>query len=245
MSLFIIFLITIHYAKPFKLRILGTNKYLGMAQNKPVMVSKVHALFYDIRTTPDHASSVCTVEHCLFHSQTLEYSSKHSTDFFVILNEDETITFRAKNNCLSEEDGKVFIGNCGDFNDKFEKIKEENALDIEDTGDSVEKGEDNVIFNYGKENTSHVVDNIVNMKKDDVNYSLIPVERNHNSHVHKVGGFADRAFYTYYSYHPSSRHSTYNFHNRHHGVPKTWAKNPLMGLKNKFTKKLSKTFGLK
>lgn len=219
--IFVIFL-NLVIMRPFKLKLNNEAKYIGMLHNKPRMLSKTHALFFDIRTKPDHTSSLCTEEHCFFHDKILKFSSEHSTEFFVILNEDGTFTFRTKNNCLSEKDGKVFIGTCGVFNDKFEKVPMEKEGE-EDDDNGVVKGDDGAIFNYGKENTAHAVDNIVNMKKGDVNYSLIPIKRNHNSHVHRVGGFADRAFYTYYSYHPSSRHSSYNFHGRHHGVPKTWA----------------------
>lgn len=213
--------------RPFKLKQDTGSLYIGMSHNKPVMVPKIHGLFFDIRTKPDHTSTLCTVEHCLFHDKILQFSSKHSTEFFVVYNDDDTYTFRTKNNCLSEKNGKLFIGTCNAYNDKFKKIPIEKELDTVDK-DEYKKGEDGVIFNYGEENTSHVVDNVVNMKKEDMNYTLVPVERKHNSHVHRVGGFANRAFYTYYSYHPSSRHSTYNYHGRHHGVPKSWAKNGML-----------------
>ncbi|KRH91824.1 hypothetical protein M153_210550001, partial [Pseudoloma neurophilia] len=47
-------------------------------------------------------------------------------------------------------------------------------------------------------------------------------KRNHNSHVHRVGNAANRAYYTYYSLHPSIRQSQWTFHNGHHGVIKGW-----------------------
>lgn len=60
------------------------------------------------------------------------------------------------------------------------------------------------------------------IKVTDLNYFKDEVKRNHNSHVHRVGSFANKAYYTYFSYHPSIRHSAWVFHNAHHGVRDGW-----------------------
>jgi len=59
-------------------------------------------------------------------------------------------------------------------------------------------------------------------KKNDENYRAKLVKRRHNSHVHREGGVSDKAYYTYYSHHPSSRHSQWSFHEYQHGVPRLW-----------------------
>lgn len=56
----------------------------------------------------------------------------------------------------------------------------------------------------------------------DLNYFKDDMKRNHNSHVHRVGEYGNRAHYTYFSYHPSIRNLAWAFHNAHHGVEHGW-----------------------
>ncbi|KAM0673133.1 hypothetical protein GVAV_003480 [Gurleya vavrai] len=162
-------------------------------------------------------------EQCLLvdRQHNLSFSHTHSSHFLIIQNEDDTYTIIKDKLCLSEDGVDILLAECSNLNDKFirknlvsdEEVVPEKSFDPNDT---------DIIFNYGIEDTDHIRDTIVKMRKEDENYSLVPVNRHHNSHVHRVGGLADRAYYTYFSYHPSSRHSAYNFHARHHGVPKSW-----------------------
>ncbi|KAM0677805.1 hypothetical protein BDAP_001656 [Binucleata daphniae] len=187
------------------------------------MVDPDHGTPLDIRTNKVHENSICTQGKCLLADDeyNLTFSQTHSTKFLVLQNEDGTYTISYDRLCLSEKDVEVLLTDCSKYNDRFIKkflepegeIQPEKSFDPNDT---------DIIFNYGIEDTEHVRDTVVKMRKSDENYTLIPKNRHHNSHVHRVGGLADRAYYTYFSYHPSSRHSAYNFHNRHHGVPANW-----------------------
>lgn len=213
-------LVQIH-SLPFMLQSPLSTKFIGIIDNKPVMVDPDHSIKFDIRTNDAHESTLCTDRTCLHLDHFLYFSLAHSSKFQTILNEDGTITFKIYNNCLAENNNMVVLATCSTLNDRFIKIDAEYGF-VNDRVD-YQMGNDNIIFNYGVEDTNHIRDSIVQMQPEDVNYSVVPVERHHNAHVHKVGGFADKAFYSYYSYHPSSRHSMYNFHGRHHGVPKSWA----------------------
>lgn len=189
-----------------------------MIDDKPKMVDPEHATTFDIRTKPNHKSSICTDGKCLHHDTTLFYSPHHSSKFLIIQNDDTTYTFILEDQCLSEHDTHISIEKCSKYNDRFIKI----PIEPEITEKEYKKGDDGIIFNYGLEDTNHVRDSVIQMSKEDENFSLVPRNRHHNSHVHRVGGFADKAYYTYYSYHPSSRHSAHNFHGNHHGIPKSW-----------------------
>jgi hypothetical protein len=206
-----------------------SNTFIGNIDNMPKMVTPEHAYTFDIRTNSEHESSLCIQEKCLltddlFH---LSFSKKHSTKFLVIENEDGTFSFIHKKNCIVEKGVNVVIDECGSLPDKFKKVfpgeKNKNEDNNEDPNKNKNTKEGDIIFNYGIEDTDHKRDSIIKMRKEDENYTLIPRNRHHNSHTHRVGGYGDKAYYTYFSYHPGSRHSAYNFHSTHHGIPKSWA----------------------
>jgi len=73
-----------------------------------------------------------------------------------------------------------------------------------------------------EENPGDHLNTTIKKKKNDENYRAKLVKRRHNSHVHREGGVSDKAYYTYYSHHPSSRHSQWSFHEYQHGVPRLW-----------------------
>lgn len=212
--------------KPFKLQSVKTTKYIGRIDNLPAMVDPEHAVTFDIRTDNEHKNTLCTENMCLHSDYDVFFSPDHSTEFYVLLNDDSTFTFMHKNRCLAERGLRVMMDNCED--DRFNKI----FLEPESIEYEYKKGEDDIIFNYGVEDTDHKRDSIVQMKKKDIGFTVVPRNRHHNSHTHKVGGFANKAYYTYYSYHPNARYSAWNFHGRHHGIPKSWNED-VAGLGNK------------
>lgn len=216
-------------SKPFTLK-LG-KFYLGVIDELPALVDKEHAAFFDTKTYKSNEDddskkgTLCTEMKCLYQEDYhLFYSEEHSTKFDIYRNSDETISYKYDGLCMIKKDRQIKLGKCGK-DDKFKKIFVTSKKFVENTDD--EENEDNntlsnTYFNYGVEDTDHKRDSIIQMRKEDENYTLTPVNRHHNSHVHRVGGFGDKAYYTYYSYHPSSRHSMYNFHGSHHGIPKSW-----------------------
>lgn len=212
----ILLAIQIVISKPFKLQSAKSTKYLGMIDDKPAMVDAAHAITLDIRTSDDHQNSICTEAMCLFKDADLYFTKKRSSDFLVVLNDDGTVSFTHKKQCIAERGVNVIMDDCKD--DRFNKI----SIVPEEIEYEYQKGEDKLIFNYGIEDTDHKRDSIIQMKKKDIAHSIVPINRHHNSHTHKVGGPANKAYYSYYSYHPNSRHSQFNFHDAHHGVPKLW-----------------------
>ncbi|EJW03479.1 hypothetical protein EDEG_02175 [Edhazardia aedis USNM 41457] len=230
-SLQIIYLVRIQGKnKAFWLKSNTTRKYIGKINNIPKMTDKAHALFFDIRTNDDHESSLCTQERCIYTNDLnhLIFSPTNSTKILIIQNDDDTYSFMFKKNCLVEKKLALAFDECGtDFPDKFIKIfpgeendKKDDDSDVKDNKSP--KSAKEIVFNYGIEDADHRRDSVIKMNREDENYTLVPRNRHHNSHTHRVGGFGDKAYYTYYSYHPSSRHSAYNFHGKHHGIPPTW-----------------------
>ncbi|KAM0687218.1 hypothetical protein COBT_001544 [Conglomerata obtusa] len=218
-----IFAMVIIACRPFILQSLRSGRYVGIIDRQPQMVDPDHALPLDIRTNKVHENSLCTNEQCLLIDKhhDLSFSHTHSSQFLLIQNEDNTLTFLFDRLCLSEDKTSVILADCSTYNDKFIRKTLEPEDDVV-AQRSYDQNDTDVVFNYGVEDTNHMRDTIIKMRKEDENYTLVPQNRHHNSHVHRVGGFADRAYYTYFSYHPSSRHSAYNFHNKHHGIPNSW-----------------------
>lgn len=79
-----------------------------------------------------------------------------------------------------------------------------------------------LVNDFEEDSSDHVNSRIKKESKDE-NYKAKLVKRKHDSHTHRVGGTADKAYYTYYSNHPSSRHSAWSFHQFQHGIPAHWS----------------------
>ncbi|EPR78721.1 hypothetical protein SLOPH_1032 [Spraguea lophii 42_110] len=166
---------------------------------------------------------------------------------FKILKNGSSIKFETEDGCIVNNDGNLVIMSCetdgAEFSIENEDHNDENvsSTDKEDSDNFEENNNKEKSltskpkFKYRKikkEERPHVprLKNKEGKKghkknskllftKESLSYRDQEIKREHNSHVHRVGNHATRAYYTYFPYRPGERQSQWAFHLLRHGVP--------------------------
>ncbi|TBU01683.1 hypothetical protein CWI37_0653p0030 [Hamiltosporidium tvaerminnensis] len=232
----------------FRLKRLNHPEYIGVYEKTPGLVKKKDALHFHLEKQGTHKVGLCSSAGCLTEKNSAAIFGPNGTAVLMIRNDDGTVTFMLNDKCLAADRTGLAFLKCGEY-DKFEKITDK-LLRIKGNNHTKSdelhhrKIEKEHISNPSETNHHHHHHHHSNMSenpeliertekehlkhlgkhKSDPNYTTDQdTARHHNSHVHLVGETSNRAFYTFYSYHPSDRHSTWAFHAYHHGIPLRWA----------------------